>query len=90
MTESLLLPSSQALGHRRQPPAGPVHHGVPRLLRQQQQADAGAPSGPQQAGGKEVCGLRRDVGAGRVRRGLLRLQPLADERERHDGTAHAQ
>lgn len=86
----LSTPSPQAVGHGGQPPAGPVHHGVPRLLRQRQQADPGTSAGAQQEGGEEVCGLRRDAGAGGVRRGLLRFQPLADERQRRGrGAAHA-
>lgn len=82
--------SLQAFGHSRQPPAGPVYHGVSGLLRQRQQADPGPLVGPQQAGGEEVRRLRRDAGAGGVRCGVLRLQPLADECQRGGRPTHAQ
>lgn len=65
--------SLQAFWHSRQPPAGPVHHGVSCLLWQWQQADSGALVGPQQASSKEVCGLRCDAGAGGVCCRVLRL-----------------
>lgn len=89
-TQPPLALSPQAFGHSRQSSAGPVHHGFSCLFWQRQQADSGSLVGSQQAGCEEVCRLRRDAGAGRVRRRVLRLQPLADERQRGWRSAHTQ
>lgn len=90
LTQPPLALPPQAFWHSRQSSAGPVHHGIPSLFWQWQQADFGSLAGPQQAGGEEVCGLWCDAGARGVCRRVLRLQPLADEHQQCRRPTHTQ
>lgn len=73
------------MGHRGEPPVGSVRAGLPGVLRQLRDPDAGSAAGSQPALGEEVRGLRHHAGARRICCAVLRFQPLALRCHRHDG-----